>query len=463
MSTSALKKANMMEGPLWLPVLLFALPLAATGILQQLFNAADIAVVGNFTGELGAVCMAAVGASAPVINLILNLFIGMSLGSNVVVARAIGAKEPEVVTKAIGTSITFALAAGIGASILGEIFCVQILELIGVPEEVMSMASLYLRIYMAGMPVILLYNFEAALFRGAGNTKVPLIVLTCAGCINVGLNLIFVIFLHMAVEGVAIATVSSNVFSAVVLFILLKKGMSGLKLEMKYLKLDLQILRGILAIGLPAGLQGAVFAVANIIVQTAFNALGTMVMAASSAAITIEATTFNILNSFSQACVTFTGQNYGAGNFARCKKVLKVCLIEDFICVFTIAMSIIFFGRNLLLLFNSDPQVIALGYSRIVVLCLSHCCSLFYECISGYLRGFGISMLPFILAVIGICGIRIFWVFVIFPMNPTFMTVILVYPISLVTTSLMMAGALIILRPAAKMEGQSRTRLAMAV
>ncbi len=441
---------SMTEGSLWSQILLFALPLACTGILQQLFNAADIAVVGNFTGTLGAVCMAACGACGPIVNLMVNLFVGLSLGSNVLVAQAIGAQDEKRLYRTVSTSLFIALSAGVLAAIVGMLFAVQILEMMAVPEEVLPMATLYLRIYMAAMPVIVIYNFEAALFRGAGNTRTPLLVLSLGGVINVLLNLILVVWFHLAVEGVAIGTLVSNAVSALILFVMLLKGNSGLKINLKKLQFDGSLAARCLKVGVPAGLQGAVFSVANIIVQTATNSLGTNVIAAGSAAINVEATTFNVLNSYGQACVTFVGQNYGAGKLERCKQVLKVCLVEDFISVASIAALCCLFGDKIVLLFNSNPEVVALAYYRIRVLCLSHCASLFYEVFAGYLRAFGISTLPAILTALGVCGIRCLWVFFYFPVHHTYQDLMLVYPVSLISTSVVVGLALLYCHPASR-------------
>ena len=323
---------DMLHGPIWNKLPRFALPVAATAILEQLFNASDIAVVGNFTGAEKTAAVAAVGANSPVIGLIVNLFIGIALGANVVIAHAIGQKDNESVHKAVHTAVLVALLGGVAVAILGELAAAPLLGLLNVPDEVFPLALLYLRIYLLGMPVILLYNFEAAIFRSIGETKTPLLALTASGILNVALNLFFVAVLHMTVNGVAIATVLSNAVSAIILYRKLRRSTLEIRLDPRALRVDRASLKQILRIGLPAGVQSAVFALSNIIVQSAINSLGTIVMAASSAAFNIEVFTYDILNSFSQACTTFVGQNYGAGDVKRCRKTLALCLIEGAAC-----------------------------------------------------------------------------------------------------------------------------------
>ena len=319
------KQLDMLHGSIWNKIPQFALPVAATAILGQLFNAADIVVVGNFTGADSTVAVAAVGANSPLIGLIINLFIGISLGTNVVIAHAIGNGNQEEVHKAVHTSVLLALLGGALVALLGELAAAPVLSLLNVPEEVFPSALLYLRIYLLGMPVILLYNFEAAIFRSIGETKIPLIALTASGVLNVVLNLFFVVVLHWTVDGVAIATVLSNAVSSVLLYRRLRRTTQQIRVEPKQLRIDGAILKRILRIGLPAGIQSAVFAISNIVIQSAINSLGTVVMAASSAAYNIESFTYNILNAFSQACTTFVGQNFGAGEIRRCKKTLLLC------------------------------------------------------------------------------------------------------------------------------------------
>lgn len=442
------RQLDMLHGPIWNKIPLFALPVAATAILEQLFNAADIAVVGNFTGAARTASVAAVGANSPVIGLIVNLFIGIALGTNVIIAHAVGRGDEKTVQKAVHTSVIVALLGGIIVAALGELIAAPLLRMLNVPEDVFSLALLYLRIYLAGLPVILLYNFEAAIFRSVGETKIPLIALTASGVLNVILNLFFVAILHMTVNGVAIATVISNAVSSVILYRRLRVTTQPVRVNPKNLRIDWESLKKILQIGLPAGIQSAVFAVSNIVIQSAINSLGTVVMAASSAAFNIEIITYDILNSFSQACTTFVGQNFGAGELQRCKKTLALCLAEGLAVLVTAIALILFVGKSLLAIFNGDPEVISTGYIRLMTIMPAHAFSLFYDVMSGYLRGFGISLVPAILTTVGVCGIRIGWIRWVFHQSQTFQTIMTVYPISLAITALLILVALICYRPA---------------
>ena len=441
------RQLDMLHGPIWNKLPQYALPVAATAILEQLFNASDVAVVGNFTGAERTAAVAAVGANSPVISLVVNLFIGIALGANVVIAHAIGQGDREAVRRAVHTSVVFSVLGGILVALLGELAAAPLLGLLNVPEDVFPLALLYLRIYLAGMPVILLYNFEAAIFRSIGETKIPLIALASSGILNVALNLFFVAVLHMTVNGVAIATVISNGVSAALLYVRLRRTAQDIRLEPRLLRIDLPSLRHILRIGLPAGVQSAVFCVSNIVIQSAINSLGTVVMAASSAAYNIEIISYDILNAFSQACTTFVGQNFGAGDLRRCRRTLTLCLIEG-VAVLAVAIAVIlFFGRSLLAVFNSDPEVVATGYIRLMMVMLSHFLSLFYEVMSGYMRGFGVSLAPALLTMLGVCGIRIAWIRFVFPLSRTFRTIMTVYPISLASTALLIFIALLCCRP----------------
>ena len=316
------------------------------------------------------------------------------------------------------------------------------------PADVLPYAELYLRIYLLGLPVIFLYNFEAAIFRSVGETKVPLMALTFSGILNVVLNLFFVIVLKMTVNGVAIATVISNAFSSAILFYRLTRIDSYIRVVPRDLRFNAASLRKILQIGLPAGIQSAVFAVANIVIQAAINSLGTVVIAASSAAFNLEIIAYYMMNSFSQACTTFVGQNYGARQLDRCRRTFGICLLEDGIASGLVIAVVLFFGKQLLGLFTSDPQVIDLGYIRLTTVFFAYIFSMLYEVMSSYLRGFGISLVPALLTMFGVCGTRLGWVRFVFPLDRTFSTIMLVYPVSLSFTALLIFLALVWYRPA---------------
>lgn len=453
------QKLDMLNGSIWNKLPVFALPIAATGILEQLFNASDIAIVGNFAQTDKTAAVAAVGANSPIIGLILNLFIGIALGANVVIANAIGRDDRQTVQKAVHTSMVVSVIGGVLVAIIGEIIAEPLLTVLNVPDDVLELALLYLRIYFLGMPVILLYNFEAAIFRSIGETKMPLIALTLSGILNVLLNLFFVIVLKMSVNGVATATVLANIVSAGILYIKLVKSDKYIKVEFKKLRIDGKVFAKIMQIGLPAGIQSAVFAVANIVIQGAINSLGTVVIAASSAAFNIEIIAYNVMNSFSQACTTFVGQNFGANKIDRCKKTLFLCLIEDAIASGTAILIVLITGKFLLSIFNNNPEVIEIGYTRLVIIFIAYIFSMLYEVMSGYLRGFGFSLVPAILTTVGVCVLRIIWINTVFPANRTFVTIMTAYPVSLATTAVLIFIALIIYRPSKRFANKGKEKM----
>lgn len=452
------QKLDMLNGSIWNKLPVFALPIAATGILEQLFNASDIAIVGNFAQTDKTAAVAAVGANSPIIGLILNLFIGIALGANVVIANAIGRDDKQTVQKAVHTSMVVSVICGVLVAVIGEIIAEPLLTVLNVPDDVLELALLYLRIYFLGMPVILLYNFEAAIFRSIGETKMPLIALTLSGVLNVLLNLFFVIVLKMSVNGVATATVLANVVSAGILYVKLVKSDKYIKVEFKKLRIDGKTFKKIMQIGLPAGIQSAVFAVANIVIQGAINSLGTVVIAASSAAFNIEIIAYNVMNSFSQACTTFVGQNFGANKIDRCKKTLFLCLIEDAIASGTAILIVLITGKFLLSIFNNNPEVIEIGYTRLVIIFIAYIFSMLYEVMSGYLRGFGFSLVPAILTTVGVCVLRIIWINTVFPANRTFVTIMTAYPVSLATTAVLIFIALIIYRPSKRFANKGKEK-----
>lgn len=455
MNRNKRNQIDMLNGPIWNKLPMCAFPVAATGILEQLFNASDLAVVGRFSTTNGTTAVAAVGANSPIIALVLNFFIGISLGANVVIANAVGRNDKETVHRAVHTAIMMALTGGLLVTILGELAAGKVLGALHVPDDVFPYALLYLRIYLLGMPVILLYNFEAAIFRSIGETKVPLQTLAFSGVLNVLLNLFFVIVLNMTVNGVAIATVLSNLISSAVLFLRLIKTDKMIRVSPRNLRIGRDSLAKIMKIGFPAGTQSAVFAISNIVIQSAVNSLGTVVMAASSAALSLEIFSYNVLNSFSQACTTFVGQNYGAGKVDRCKKALALCLIENFIASVTAILLVLVSGKFLLSFFSSDPEVIRIGYTRLMIVFTAYISSMLYEVMSGYLRGFGISLVPAILTTIGVCLVRNIRIRTIFPVHRTFQTILVAYPISLTTTAFLIFIALMVYRPAKRFSNKN--------
>lgn len=435
---------DMVNGSLGDKIIKYTIPLAATGILQQLFNAADIAVVGQYAGKEA---MAAVGSNSPVIGLLVNLFVGISLGSNVIIAKSIGQNDKKSIERAVHSSVIVAVLGGLCLALFGELLAADVVTLLGVPDEVFPMAVKYLKIYLLGMPVILLYNFEAAVFRSCGNTKTPLIALLISGITNVGLNLFFVRVLGMNVDGVATATVIANLISSAILFVSLLKTDLVIRLEIKKLKIDGRILGDILKIGIPAGIQGMIFSFANIVIQSAVNSLGTTVMAASSAAYNLEIFAYYVMNSFGQACTTFVGQNFGAGKNDRCLKTLKLCLVQCVTSTACVCGIILLFGTPLLHIFNKDAAVVETGYIRLCYIFFAYLFSFAQEVLSGYLRGYGVSFIPALCSVVGICGIRLLWIFTVFQKIPSFTTIMQVYPISLGVTALAILIVTLIVKP----------------
>lgn len=426
-------ETDMLNGSLWDKILFFSLPLALTGILQQFFNAADIAVVGQFVGKNA---MAAVGSNAPAIGLLVNLFIGVSLGTNVIMAQMSGSGNVDGLHRAVDTSISLAVISGIALTTIGEAAAAPFLRLMSVPDTVFDMALVYLRVYLLGMPVILLYNFEAAIFKSQGDSKTPLICLTIAGVANIFLNLFFVLVMHMTASGVALATVISNAISAVMLFFALTHGKTRVSMIPHIPLPDVVILKRILRVGLPAGMQSMMFSISNICVQSAVNSLGADVMAACAAAFNIEILAYYVMNSFGQACTTFTGQNYGAGKRERCRRILKVSLAQNMLATTLFSLTILAAGIPLLKLFNNDATVLEIGYLRMKFILLAEPINVLIEMFSGAMRGYGRSFEPAILSLFGICGLRIAWVWTIFRQIHTFTSLMTCYPLSWCVTAI---------------------------
>ncbi len=422
---------DMINGSIGDKLFIFVLPLAFTGMLQQFFNAADVAIIGRFVGSDA---MAAVGSNSPVITLFLGMFLGVSLGSNVVISNFIGQDNKKGIYAAVETSIIIAVVSGFFLIIVGEIFAPMILKWMGVPDKVFEMAELYLRIYIAGMPMVLLYNFEAAIFRSRGNTRTPLIVLTISGIINVVLNLFFVVVCKMTVEGVALATVIANGLSAFILFIKLRRDNSDIGISSVKLHFDIKIMKRIFVIGIPAGLQGTIFSFSNIIIQSAINSLGADAMAGSAAGFNIEIIVYFIVNAYGQACTTFTGQNYGAGNPFRCKRSLRLCMLQMAIVCILACSLILIFGNVLLSFFNDNPEVIEYGFVRMKYILTFEVLNGVMEVLSGCMRAFGHSLAPALVTLIGVCAVRIIWVYTIFNVYHSFEILIITYPVSWMIT-----------------------------
>ena len=438
-----MKKNDLTQGNLKVQILLLAMPLAFNGILQQLFNAADVAVVGQFVGKEA---MAAVGANGAVINIMITLFMGLALGANVVISRFTGQKNREQVANSVHTAILVALISGVIVTIFGEAFARMILRAMSVPSDVLSMAVLYLRVYLIGMPVILLYNFESAIFQSQGDTRTPLYALIASGIVNVFLNLFFVLVVHMTVDGVATATGISNVISSAVLFVCLCRGRLPVTISRSRFHINGSIIREMVRIGLPAGIQGMVFSVSNIIIQSGINSLGTDVVAGSSASANLEIIGFYLVDSFAQACTTFVGQNYGAGDLKRCRESLKWSLLESVVIGGSVSMLLVAVGRPLLHIFNPDPSVIDYGMMRLEGILPFEILNGAIDVISGAMRGYGESMKPAIVTLVGVCGVRITWIYTYFQCHQRFDVLLRAYPMSWIVTLAIMTVMYVVMR-----------------
>ncbi len=437
---------DILHGSLWRNIPLFAFPVAITGILEQLSNLIDTLMIGHFSPDGGTLGMAAVGSTTPIASLLIMLFIGLALGANVTIAHAVGAGEKDRANRCAHTAVAPSLI-GIAVAVLMELLSRPVLQCLSVPPEIFEDALIYLRIYLLGIPAILLFNLEAAIFRSVGITRMPLAALAISAALNVVLDGTFVAFLGWGAAGVALATVLCYIVSSGFLFIRLLKASEAIRITPSRLRADRASVAKIIRIGLPAGIQGGVFSIANILIQTCINSLGSQVVAASSAALALEFVCYSLLNSFSQACTTFVGQNNGAKDLGRCRKTLKVCLVEDAIVAITMILLVVWQGRTMLSIFSSDPAVLDIAYVRVCTIFPAYVFSMIYENMSGYLRGFGISLLPSVLTALGVCGARFFWVLVVFPASPTFATVMLAYPVSLGLTALLITGALLYCKP----------------
>ncbi|EOT21686.1 MATE efflux family protein [Eubacterium sp. 14-2] len=422
---------DMCNGPLFSKILLFAIPLMISSILQLLFNAADMVVVGRFAGSTA---LAAVGANASLINLLTNLFIGFSVGANVLVARFYGAGKEQDISETVHSAVVLSLVSGLGLMVFGMAVAPRILVVMGTPGDVLSQAVLYIRIYFAGMPVILLYNFGSSILRAVGDTRRPLYYLSGAGVINVVLNLIFVIGFHLGVAGVALATVISQVISAGLVFRCLTRMKGGCRVEWQKMRMKKEKVMQIVRIGLPAGLQGTVFSLSNVLIQSSVNSFGSVAMAGNTAAQNIEGFIYMSMNACHQTALSFTSQNFGAGNYRRIGKVLMECLAMVTVVGLVMGWSAYLCGGRLLGIYSSDPKVIEVGLLRLSVICTAYCLCGIMDVMVGELRGLGYAVLPMIVSLLGACGFRILWIFTVFQSHRSLWVLYISYPVSWVLT-----------------------------
>lgn len=422
---------DMCNGSIFKKLLIFALPLMLSGILQLLFNAADIVVVGKFTGSHA---LAAVGSTGALINLFVNVFIGFSIGTNVLVAQYFGARDEKNVQETVHTSILLGIVGGFILIVAGIVFAKPMLEWMDTPDNVLEHAVLYMRIYFVGMPAMLVYNFGAAILRAIGDTKRPLYYLLSAGVINVVLNLFFVIVLDMGVAGVAAATVASQVVSAVLIVRCLMQSEGIYRLNLHELKLHRKKLVRIVQIGLPAGLQGAVFSLSNVLIQSSVNSFGSVAMAGNTAAGNIEGFVYTSMNAIYQTALSFTSQNVGGGRQDRIPKIIFQCMAIVIVIGAVMGNLAYQCGPFLLGIYSSDPEVIQFGMSRMQIICQWYFLCGIMDVAVGILRGLGYSVIPMLVSLTGACGLRVLWIFTVFAWKRSLFVLYLSYPITWIVT-----------------------------
>lgn len=423
---------DMTQGPLLGNIIRFSLPLMLSGILQLLYNAADIIVVGRFAGSTA---LAAVGSTGSLAGLMVNFFMGLSVGTSVVVSRYFGAGKHKDVSQTVHTSVAASLICGVFVMIMGITLARPMLSLMGTPEDVIDLAALYLTIYFAGMPVNLLYNFCAAILRAIGDTKRPLYYLTVSGLVNVGLNLVFVIVFHMSVAGVALATVASQVISAALVVICLLRTEGSIRLELRKVRIYKDKLLDMIKVGLPAGLQSSLFAISNTLIQSSVNSFGSQVMAGNTAAANLEGFLYTALNSFYQAAMNFTGQNYGAKKPERITRILVCCIGVVTVVGLAMGTGMYLLHEPLLGIYSTDPFVVEWGSLRMGIIVLPYFMCGVMEVFVGCMRGMGYSFVPMVVSLLGACGLRVMWIYTVFAINPTLETLYWSYPVSWTVTA----------------------------
>lgn len=422
---------DMCSGPLLKKILIFTIPVMASGILQLLFNATDIIVVGRYAGKES---LAAVGSTTALINLIINLFVGLSVGANVITAKYYGAGKEKDVSETVHTAILTAVISGIILVIIGIILATPLLRLMDSPEDVLGKSALYLKIYFLGMPAMMLYNFGSAVLRAVGDTKRPLYYLILSGSVNVCLNLISVICFGMGVAGVGIATVVAQYISAVMVVRCLIKEDGSYGINLSELRLTGSKLKEIMFVGIPAGMQGVVFALSNVLIQSSINSFGSIAMAGNTAASNIEGFIYISMNSYNQTAISFTSQNIGGKKIERVGKILLICI--GLVSMFGIILGFgaYFAGNTLLHIYSSDMEVIHYGLMRMRVICLTYFTCGIMDVFAGSVRGMGYSVMPMIISLIGACGLRIVWIYTIFKAHHTLTTLYISYPVTWVIT-----------------------------
>lgn len=407
------RNANMLKGPLWSSLITYTIPIMLTSILQLLFNAADLVIVGRFSGSIN---VAAVSATGAITNLIVNLFIGLSIGAGVTVAHAIGGNQSTEVHRTVHTALPTALVGGVILSVVGVLFSEVFLTMMKTPENVLPLSAKYMRIYFCGMTFTMVYNFCASILRAAGDTKSPLIFLMISGVLNVALNIFFVVVFHMTVDGVALATIISQAISAVLVVIALMRRADACKLSLKQMRFYRQPFLKIIRIGLPAGIQSSMFAISNVIVQSSINSFNSdALMSGNGAAANIEGFVYVLMNSFHQTAVNFIGQNMGAHQYKRIKMIFGLCLIYVTVAGVAAGFTVWNFGEELLGIYITDSkEAIRYGLIRFNYIALPYFVCGLMDVSTGSLRGLGASFTPMLISILGVCGIRIVWIYTVF-------------------------------------------------
>ena len=409
-----MKRSNqsMIHGPLFSGIVMYTIPIILTSVLQLLFNAADLVIVGRFCGS---VSVAAVGATGAITNLIVNQFIGLSVGTGVTVAHALGSREDEAVHRAVHTALPTALIGGAVLTVVGILLSEPLLVMMDTPENVLPLSTIYMQIYFGGMIFNMVYNFCASILRAAGDTKSPLIYLTLAGVINVLLNVVFVTIFHMNVAGVALATTISQGVSAVLVVIALMRRTDACHLNLKKMKFYKPQFMKMVSIGIPAGIQGSLFSISNVLIQSSINSFGDVFMSGNAAAGNIEGFAYVSINAFSQTAVNYVGQNVGARQYKRVGRIVAICLACVVVVGLSIGITACSFGEALLSIYITDsPEAIAYGMVRLACICLPYFLCGMMDVSTGALRGMGSSIAPMVISVLGICGLRILWIYTIF-------------------------------------------------
>lgn len=423
---------DMLNGPLVGKIIIYAIPLMISGMLQIAFNAVDLIIVGQFAGSNA---MAAVGCTASLTNLIVSLFIGISAGANVLIARFFGANQKQALKEVVHTSVAISVVAGVLLAILGLVISKPILALMGTPDELIGDAATYMRIYFAGMPFIMLYNFGSAILRGVGDSRRPLYYISIAGVLNVFLNILFVRYMYMGVAGVALGTVLSQMLSVVLLIRTLMKTEGAYKLIISEIKISQDKLIMMLKIGLPAGIQSSLFSFSNVLLQSSINGFGANAVAGNTAAGNIESLVYTAMNAFYQTSLSFVGQNYGAGKIKRIKKISAICVVSVLVCGAALGFIAILFGEPMLKLYGASAKEVEYGLIRLSIVCSTYYLCGVMDTLVGVLRGLGYAIMPMIVSLSGACLLRVIWVMTIFQMHKTLNVLYLSYPVTWFVTA----------------------------